>query len=160
MKKLLIPLLTLAALAGATFSSCKTQSVPVTYNQSNAVIAGNWYLYKVGNVKVQSPEEEWPHLELNTQNGQVTGNAGCNQLMGNFTFTDKGGIKFDNMASTRMMCPDMSVEDALGKALPAVSRYSVNHVTGAMALTNNVGDTLVLLSRINPRTLENFNTSF
>lgn len=160
MKKMIMPLLGLVALAGAAFSSCNTQGTQVTYNQSNALLAGNWYFYRIGNLKVQSPEEEWPHIELNTQTGQVNGNAGCNQLLGYFKFNDKGSINFADMAATRMMCPDMSVENALTEALPKVTNYSINHVTGAMAWTTAKGDTLVLLSRINPRTLANYNASY
>ena len=158
MKKIFLPLLGAAALLTASMTSCKTANV--TIDQVNTQLAGNWYFAEVNGQEVQSPEEEWPHLEFNTQEGRVSGNAGCNQLMGSFTYSLKGEFKFGDLASTRMMCPDMKLEDALSTTLPKVTSYSINTTTGALKFYSADGTPLVVLSRINPRTLMQYKQSY
>ena len=161
MRKSIFSALACAALLAAGAVSCNSNNSVVTYNQSNALLAGNWYFTRVmGNQVPQTSAEEWPRLEFNTQSGSVAGNTGCNQVMGNFNFTNKGTIHFNDMASTRMMCPDMTLEDNLQKALPQVKSYSINGVTGTLYLLGEKGDTLITMTRVNPRTLIDMRQSY
>ncbi len=66
--------------------------------------------------------------------GGFSGKGACNRMMGGYTTTDKGGIKFSGVASTRMMCPDVDLESELGKILDATTHYEID------------GDMLMLLS--------------
>lgn len=158
MKKIILPMLGAAALLTASLSSCKTANV--TIDQVNTQLAGNWYFAKVNGQQVQSPEAEWPHLEFNTQEGRISGNAGCNQLMGSFTYSLNGEFKFGDVASTRMMCPDMSLEDTLSTTLPKVAKYSINTTTGELTFSSADGTPLVLMTRVNPRTLMQYKQSY
>ena len=159
MKKILIPLFALCALFMMMLSSCK--SANVAFDQVNTLMDGKWYFYSYGNNKVAGfPEEEWPYVELNTNSGSLTGNAGCNQITGQFTFNNTGSIQFERLASTRMMCPNMGLEDALGQTLPNVKRYDINKVTGMMSLIGAKNDTLFKLARICPVTILQYKQSY
>lgn len=161
MKKILFPLLTAVALATGALTSCSSQSANITFNQVNYLLAGNWYIASVDGKNVTpNDENQWPYLHFNTQEGTLSGNIGCNQVMGAFTFTDGGKLRFDNLATTRMMCPDLTIEDAMNKALPLVRSYSVNNVTGTLTLTSEQGTPLIKLMRIDPRTLQNYRQSY
>ena len=138
----------------ALMGSCTVGNVAV--DQVNTILAGNWYISQVNDSTVKSPDEEWPYLDLNTQQGSLSGNLGCNQVMGNFTFNDKGQIAFENLASTRMMCPEMSLEDAITSTLPNVRQYFYNKVTGTLTLSTAEGKPLIVMTRINPRTAEQY----
>lgn len=162
MKKIIFPLFGLAALLTASLSSCKTANSNVTLNQVNCELAGKWYFSSIGSKPITpSPENEWPHLEFNTEESRISGNIGCNQVMGSFSYTDKGALQFDNLASTRMLCADMSIEDALSEALPKVQTYSINKVTGTMVLGGATpSDTIVVMTRMSPRTMQNYRQSY
>ena len=55
----------------------------------------------------------------------LSGNAGCNRLMGKIEYNDayRNIIKFPQVATTRMACPDMSGERELLEALNKVVRF-------------------------------------
>lgn len=138
----------------ALMGSCTVGNVSI--DQVNTILAGNWYISQVNDSTIKSVDEEWPYLDLNTKEGSLSGNLGCNQVMGSFTFNDKGQITFDNLASTRRMCHDMSIEDALSVSLPEVRQYFYNKVTGTLTLSTAEGKPLVVMTRINPRTAEQY----
>ena len=66
--------------------------------------------------------------------GHFGGKGACNRMMGSYTTTDKGGITFGNVASTRMMCPNVDLEAELSKILEDATHYEID------------GDMLMLLS--------------
>ena len=55
----------------------------------------------------------------------LSGNAGCNRMNGNIEYTDaqKNIIKFPQVATTRMACPDMQAEQEFLEALNKVVRF-------------------------------------
>lgn len=157
MKKTFLSVAAATALIITSMASCSTQRANVTFDQNNTELAGNWYLVKAGTNQITEPVDgQWPHIEFNTIDATISGNVGCNQLMGNFTYNNKGDLKFERVASTRMMCPDMTVEDEVNRALPQVRHYTFNRVTSVMAMTGEKGDTLLKFMRINPQTLLNY----
>ncbi|MCI5718769.1 MAG: META domain-containing protein [Alistipes sp.] len=66
--------------------------------------------------------------------GRFAGKGACNRMMGGYTTTDKGEMKFSGVASTRMMCPDVDLEGELGQILDKTTHYEID------------GDMLMLLS--------------
>lgn len=143
------------------FSSCRTQKANITVDQTNYQLAGLWYFSKVDTTMVNPPYgEEWPHISFNTTDNRISGNVGCNSVMGNFTYNDKGQLSFQNMGTTMMMCPSMELEQKIVLAMSQVSGYSINEVTQEMFLSNSAGDTVMVLSKIDPRTLLQYKQKF
>ena len=49
------------------------------------------------------------YIEL-TEDNKVSGFVGCNQLTGTYVIENKSQIKFNQLATTRMACPEMEME--------------------------------------------------
>lgn len=130
----------------ALMASCNT-----TKSMSVSELGGRWEITSVnGNaVEMTAPDAEIPFLGFDTASGRVSGNAGCNSIMGGFTAVpSEGKISFDKIASTRMMCPDMTFEQSVLQALDKVTGYK-NEGSGRMVLLGADGKGLISLSKVN-----------
>ena len=92
--------------AALAMSSCRSveKAVPVSS------INGEWNIIEVNGSKVAPGESRTlPFIAFDTATGRVSGNSGCNRMMGTFDVNAKpGSLELGAMASTRMMCPDMT----------------------------------------------------
>lgn len=135
--------LSLAA-AGIMAVSCSSGKKAATVND----LTGEWNITGINGTSVKtSAGEETPYIGFDTRNGTVNGFAGCNRIMGSF---DKnaapGTISLSKMGATRMMCPDMSLENSLLTALSSVKGYALDR-SGNLLLTGQDGKTLVTLAK-------------
>lgn len=121
MKKFLVFLCMAGVLVG--MSSCSSTKNSATLSSIN----GEWNVIEInGEVVVPAPEQEFPFIAFNTTDGTVYGTTGCNRLTGSFDVkAEPGTIDLGGLGSTRMMCPDMTVEDNLLAALAVVKKYKV-----------------------------------
>lgn len=119
MKKIVVSLCMIAAVAA--LSSCASTKKAV----SLSVLGGEWDIIEInGAVVVPAPGQEFPYIGFDTNTGRVYGNSGCNRLMGTFDIHSKPGkLELGQMASTRMMCPDMTVEKNVLAALAQVKKF-------------------------------------
>ena len=106
----------------AAFSSCastKYVTVPVE------AIDGEWNIVEIeGTAVVPAPGQEFPYIAFDVESGKVSGNAGCNRIIGSFDVHAKPGvIDLSALGTTRMMCPDMTVERNVLAALGKVKKY-------------------------------------
>lgn len=130
MKKLFV----LSCIAGAIFalSSCKTSQ-----NRASATadINGEWNITEVNGHSIKTAEgEPRAYMSLDTKGKQMNGCAGCNRIFGRFDIdTAKKTIGFGDVASTRMMCADMTTEDL------------VMGTFGKLASYETVGDNTLIL---------------
>lgn len=143
MRKLILNCCTALALGGLlACTSTKTASV----ND----LSGEWDIIAVNGATVAAPEgQETPFLAFDTANGRLTGNGSCNNMFGSFTTTaDKpGSIKFDGVASTRMMCPDMKLEDEIMQALDGVVEFKPSAEGKEVNLCDASGQSLITLKK-------------
>lgn len=119
MKKVFVSLCVASVLIG--LSSCGSTRNAVTLSS----IGGEWNIIEInGIVVVPAPDQEFPFIGFDTKNGKVYGNSGCNRMAGSFDVNAKSGtIHLGAMGSTRMACPDMTVEQNVLSALSRVERY-------------------------------------
>ena len=107
--------------AALAMSSCRSveKAVPVSS------INGEWNIIEVNGSKVAPGESRTlPFIAFYTATGRVSGNSGCNRMMGTFDVNAKpGSLELGAMASTRMMCPDMTTEKNVLSALAQVKGY-------------------------------------
>ena len=143
-------ILTICAIAAtsAALASCSASRSTATLSDLN----GEWAIAKIDGKAVTSPaEQETAYIGLNTTTGQLYGNASCNMLMGQFnTKAAPGVIEFTNMGSTRMMCPEMGLEQSIMSALQQVAGYTVNKKSGDIELRNASGKMLIELKKRDP----------
>ena len=119
MKKVFVSLCMAATVAG--LSSCASTKNAATLSS----LSGEWNIIEInGSAVVPAPNQEFPFIGFDTKTGQVYGNSGCNRLMGSFDVNAKPGqIDLGALGSTRMMCPDMTVEKNVLAALGQVKKY-------------------------------------
>ena len=119
MKKMLF----LATVIAATLMGCNKYN----YNATN--VFGEWDLAKInGQAIVKTDDITMPFIGFNQQEDRIYGNAGCNSFFGTMITdsTNVDALSFDNMGSTKMMCANMEVEDALLAALAQVKAIEYN----------------------------------
>ena len=119
MKKVFVSLCMASVLMG--LSSCASTKNAATLSS----ISGEWNIIEVnGTAVVPAPGQEFPYIGFDTKTGKVFGNSGCNRMMGSFDVNAKPGtIDLGALASTRMDCPDMTVENNVLSALNKVKKY-------------------------------------
>lgn len=133
-----------AAMTGAalcTATGCRTQK-----NTATPKLTGEWDITVVGETVVNVPQgEEHPFLGFNSSTGDLYGNTGCNSLMGSFVDNaEKGTLTMSNFGTTRMACPDMTLEQTIVETLPKVAAYRAT-AGGGLELTDSEGLPLVTL---------------
>lgn len=119
MKKVFVSLCMASALVG--LSSCASSRNAADLSS----ISGEWNIVEInGTAVVPAPGQEFPYIGFDTKTGRVSGNSGCNRMMGSFDVNAKPGtIDLGALASTRMACPDMTVENNVLSALSQVKKY-------------------------------------
>ena len=119
-----------------------------TYVDSKS-LNGTWNVVKVLGELVSKKLQTRPELTFATAEGRFSGNAGCNRINGELRFDDAGRnvIRFDNVASTRMMCPDMTTEQNVLAALSS-ARFFGKLPNGNVGIFSSEGRTLLELSKV------------
>jgi copper homeostasis protein (lipoprotein) len=85
-----------------------------------------WQLVRLGDEAIElGPDQRRPDLHFSADEPRLSGFGGCNRLLGGFA-AYRGQLRFSQMASTMMACPDgMELERTLVEALAVVERYRV-----------------------------------
>ncbi|WP_294634159.1 META domain-containing protein [uncultured Bacteroides sp.] len=111
----------MAGVLVTTMSSCRSSKDAAMLSSIN----GEWNIIEINGVAVvPSPNQAFPFISFDTTTGKVSGNSGCNRMMGSFDVNAKPGtIDLGTMASTRMMCPDMTLEQNVLSTLRQVKKY-------------------------------------
>ena len=119
MKKVFVSI----CMAGAALamSSCRSVEKAIPLSSIN----GEWNIIEVNGSKITPGESKFlPFIAFDTATGRVSGNSGCNRMMGSFDVNAKpGSLELTGMASTRMMCPDMTTENNVLNAFAQVKGY-------------------------------------
>lgn len=98
--------------------------------QENNGPAGKWLIISVlQEGKLTDVSAKAWEVEFKKAEGEV-GTKICNSMAGKYTVTGNK-IKFGAMRSTRMMCPEMDYESAIGKAFSEAEsfEYDKNRMT-------------------------------
>ena len=115
-------------------------------------LEGAWRVTKLGDSSV--PAKAGMQIVIDMSTRTIHGNAGCNVLNGalNIDMERENGISFSNLATTRMTCPDIALENTFLQALGAV--HSAVQVGGDNAhLRDLAGNTIITLKRMSKEEL-------
>lgn len=112
-------------------------------------VNGAWQVTKIGNTVL--PEDAGVELVIDIPELKVHGNAGCNVLNGSiYIDPDKqNSIQFKNVATTRMMCPNIELESQFLAALAQVSSVAQGKDTNNLLFMDNTGKTIIELQKLN-----------
>lgn len=94
----------------------------------NSLINTKWILTELRGKPVELKNTNKKiFLMLEGEKNKVHGFAGCNNFNGTYKLEGNGRIKFsENMAMTRMACPDMEIEQVFIKTLTQIDTYNLN----------------------------------
>jgi heat shock protein HslJ len=99
--------------------------------------ADDWQLvgYKLDQINVALGDKKIT-ISVDTKEGRVSGNSGCNRFMGGFKFEETGRLKVGPIAGTMMACPEpwMTFERAFLKTLEGADAFSFE--TGVLTVTD------------------------
>ena len=111
-------------------------------------INGAWQVTGLGNESIS--EESGMKLVIDVPELKVHGNTGCNILNGSiFVDPDKqNSLQFKNLATTRMMCPDIENEQKFLVALEQVETVVPGADASTALLKDAHGQTLITLKRL------------
>ena len=120
MKKICV-YLSMVAVVAAMSSCASTKNLAQVSD-----LGGEWNIIEInGTAVVPAPGQSFPYVAFETNTGRVYGNSGCNRLMGSFDTNAKPGeLTLGQVGSTRMMCPDMTLEKNVLSALSQVKKYT------------------------------------
>lgn len=130
--------------AGVFMVSCGSNKNMLTLASLN----GEWNIVEVDGQKTSM--EEKPFIGFEVAEKRIYGNSGCNRMMGSFEADSlkPGLLSFGQIGSTRMMCPDMKIEDMILGALNKVKSYqTVSDSPEVIALCADNGEKLMLLEK-------------
>lgn len=87
-----------------------------------------WILTEINGKAVQKTESmrEMPFLLLSWKEERASGFAGCNTIGGRFELGNGNRIRFSELLSTLMACPDMELENDFKQVLERCDNYSLN----------------------------------
>lgn len=90
-----------------------------------AALQGDWRVVSVNGKAVDEKAESVPVLSFDVKEMRFSGTTGCNKLMGKLTreADDTRSLGFSLTATTRMACPDMTLERDILAALGEVRSF-------------------------------------
>lgn len=97
------------------------------------LVGTEWHLEKIMERELNISPEQF--VFTFGKDGAFGGVGACNRMMGDYTVTEKGGMTFGGVASTRRMCPDAELETRFAQVLESTTHYEID------------GDMLLLLSK-------------
>lgn len=107
-------------------------------------LEGDWRVVSVGELLV--PDSVDAFMGFNVAEQLVYGCTGCNHLTGALpTEANPSSPLFANMGSTRMLCADMAIEDAMLPALAKVVDFKVEGDN--LYFLNAEGATVITLAK-------------
>lgn len=125
-------MLVLTGCAGSS-SAPKTEAEPqpdssAPATQQSPLVGERWQLILLGTAERWSGDQP-PYIEIEHASGQLqlSGSNGCNRLMGRVQLDDGNRIHVDELASTRMACPNMADAQRVEELLQNAYRYLIDH---------------------------------
>ena len=142
MKKVLVSIF--IAGAALAMSSCRSSKEATSLSSMN----GEWNIIEInGTAVVPGQGQQIPFIGFDTTTGKVYGYTGCNRLIGSIDVNAKAGtIDLGALGSTRMACPDMTLEQNVLSTLGQVKGYK-KMGKATMALCNASDRPVVILQK-------------
>ncbi len=74
-------------------------------------------------------EERVPFIHLHAKESRISGFGGCNSISGSYELKPGMRLRFSNIASTMMACPDMDMEQEFFNVLAMTDNFACNGKT-------------------------------
>lgn len=113
-------------------ASVSTDSHSSAINTNTAMLTEKyWRLTELNGqpIKTDAGNSKEPHIIFKEEEQRVTGSSGCNSFHGSYELKEGDRITLSKMASTRMACPDMEIENQFLKVLETADNYNLSEKT-------------------------------
>ena len=132
-----------------TFLNSKGNNIMFLKNHDINFLNGAWTVSSLNNESVTSKNVR---IVIDVQEMKIHGNSGCNIINGTLYIDPlkDWGVEFQELVSTRMMCPDIQIETALLVALEE-TQFCKKLDNGEIELLDGDGKQLATLKRLNLR---------
>jgi heat shock protein HslJ len=113
---------------GACTGTKKNQGMETKTASDKKTLENTYWVLTELNGKPVEPAKEGSkanYIYFNSEKKRVGVSGGCNVMGGGYELMEGNRIKFGNMMSTMMACPDMSIEDGLKKMTEMVDNYAI-----------------------------------
>nr|WP_290697255.1 META domain-containing protein [Lacinutrix sp.] len=87
-----------------------------------------------------------PNLEINLTTSSVLGNDSCNNFFGDLKTVDNNRLAFNALAGTKMACPNITLSNAIKKALAETQAYKIENLK--LLLYNTKGEELLRYKKV------------
>ncbi|UKM64594.1 DUF4377 domain-containing protein [Flavobacteriaceae bacterium GSB9] len=130
----------------ADASSIKYQLVKVLEKQKDkkAILNDIWAATHIDGNKIEN--KNTPTLEINISKMQAFGSDGCNNFSGSIKNLNDNTLTFGPLASTRKMCPDMTVSQQFNQVISQTASYK--HEQATLYLYNEAGDETLRFKKV------------
>jgi len=145
----LILLLALFAFVGCNSSDYENQNIESDETKTeliSMIYEQQWVLSEIKNEPVTFDREDqrMPYLVLRIEETRIMGYGGCNEFTGSFVLGDNDGIRFDQVAATKMYCQEtMHIEDKFFAELKNTTSFKMDDEV--LQFMNEDGDVILRL---------------
>lgn len=123
-----------------TLSSCRSAEKTT----SSISIDGEWTIVEINGANLSSDTNK-PFIGIDTAKKRMFGNSGCNRMMGQLSFEPNAKkISFSSVATTRMACMNMIIEENILNTLKFVQFYRVENRETLLLCNGNKRPIVVL----------------
>ena len=95
----------------------QTQDIPL--------VGTFWELTELKGEPGVHPDHEKIHIRLREDEPRIGGFSGCNRFMGNYEL-DGEALRFGELGSTMMACPNLDDEQRFLRAMAEVAKYEIS----------------------------------
>ncbi|ADX67132.1 MULTISPECIES: META domain-containing protein [Weeksella] len=118
--------LTLVLMIGFFMNSCQTAAPVTDFSKIKQILETNKWVLQDNTGNVKGLDQQDVVLNFRYEDGlTVNGFAGCNSYQGKATLNSTT-IRFSEIGSTKVYCPQMNQEKAYLDMLREVNRYEIN----------------------------------
>jgi heat shock protein HslJ len=126
-------LLNVAMVAVLTLGACtatkKNQGIETKPAMNERTLENTFWVLTELNGKPVAPAKEGTkpnYIYFSSEKNRVSVSGGCNVMGGGYTLEEGNRIKFSQMMSTMMACPDMTTEEDLRRMTENVDNYAIS----------------------------------
>lgn len=106
-----------------------------------------WAIESIKGVAISSKKfNKHPQLEINLTTNKIKGNDGCNNFMGAIKKVSNKHFEINNLAGTKMACPNINLSNEINTALNQTTNYELKN--RQLTLFDTDGIELLILKKV------------
>lgn len=119
---------------------------------THSPLDGEWVIVSAGNKAIKL-DDDMPYIIFSDRDGRFYASNGCNVINGAFDYSSGQTLRFDDVVSSRMSCPDVKfqrdISSVLNNGVVVKTKIENKHRETYLYLMSNSNDHLLTLRRHN-----------